>query len=84
MQKQFIISKLFENYREKENEIIITNNELKQQYDLVKSIQVGRDYIYSIIATKGFKPLKLGENLTLFRVAPFEYSSGISVEEKRK
>lgn len=67
---------------------IISNNEqLKQQYDLVKSIPgVGEQTaIYFIIATKGFKAFKNWRKFACYSgVAPFEYSSGSSVRGRTK
>jgi transposase len=67
--------------------IIINNEELKQQYELVKSIPgVGEQTaIYFIIATKGFKAFKTWRKFACYSgVAPFEYSSGSSVRGRTK
>ncbi|EIA07112.1 IS110 family transposase [Flavobacterium frigoris] len=67
--------------------IIINTEQLKQQYDLVKSIPgVGEQTaIYFIIATKGFKAFKTWRKFACYSgVAPFEYSSGTSVRGKTK
>lgn len=73
---------------EKKMKSIITNNEeLKQQYELVKSIPgVGEQTaIYFIIATKGFKAFKTWRKFACYSgVAPFEYSSGSSVRGRTK
>jgi transposase len=73
---------------EKKMKIIITNNEqLKQQYELVKSIPgVGEQTaVYFIIATKGFKAFKTWRKFACYSgVAPFEYSSGSSVRGRTK
>jgi transposase len=67
--------------------IISSNEQLKQQYDLVKSIPgVGEQTaIYFIIATKGFKAFKTWRKFACYSgVAPFEYSSGSSVRGRTK
>ena len=73
---------------EKKMKVIIANNEqLKVQYELVKSIPgVGEQTaIYFIIATKGFKAFKTWRKFACYSgVAPFEYSSGSSVRGRTK
>ena len=67
--------------------IISSNEQLKQQYDLVKSIPgVGEQTaIYFIMATKGFKAFKTWRKFACYSgVAPFEYSSGSSVRGRTK
>lgn len=66
---------------------ISSNEQLKQQYDLVKSIPgVGEQTaIYFIMATKGFKAFKTWRKFACYSgVAPFEYSSGSSVRGRTK
>lgn len=66
----------------KMKEIIKNNSELKQQFDLIKSIPgVGQQSaLYFIIATKGFKAFDNSRKFACYSgTAPFEYSSGSSV-----
>jgi transposase len=66
---------------------IFSNEQLKHQYGLVKSIPgVGEQTaIYFIIATKGFKAFKTWRKFACYSgVAPFEYSSGSSVRGRTK
>ena len=67
--------------------IIATNEQLKKQYELVKSIPgVGEQTAtYFLIATKGFKAFKTWRKFACYSgVAPFEYSSGSSVRGRTK
>ncbi len=66
----------------KMKEIIKNNSELKQQYDLIKSVPgVGnQSALYFIIATKGFTAFDNSRKFACYSgTAPFEYSSGSSV-----
>ena len=66
----------------KMKEIIKSNSELKQQYDLIKSVPgVGdQSALYFIIATKGFTAFDNSRKFACYAgTAPFEYSSGSSV-----
>lgn len=66
----------------KMKEIIKNNSELKQQFDLIKSVPgVGQQSaLYFIIATKGFKAFDNSRKFACYSgTAPFEYSSGSSV-----
>jgi transposase len=66
---------------------IFSNEQLKHQYGLVKSIPgIGEQTaIYFIIATKGFKAFKTWRKFACYSgVAPFEYSSGSSVRGRTK
>jgi transposase len=66
----------------KMKEIIKNNCELKQQFDLIKSVPgVGQQSaLYFIIATKGFKAFDNSRKFACYSgTAPFEYSSGSSI-----
>jgi transposase len=67
--------------------IIKNNSELKQQFDLIKSVPgVGQQSaLYFIIATKGFKAFENSRKFACYAgTAPFEYSSGSSVRGATK
>ncbi|WP_026706160.1 IS110 family RNA-guided transposase [Flavobacterium soli] len=67
--------------------IIIPNEELSNQFQLIKSIPgIGEQTaLYIIITTKGFKTFKNWRQFACYSgVAPFEYSSGTSVKGRTK
>lgn len=72
---------------DKMKEIVKSNSELKQQFDLIKSVPgVGQQSaLYFIIATKGFKAFENSRKFACYSgTAPFEYSSGSSVKSPTK
>lgn len=67
--------------------IIFSNEELNNQYQLIKSIPGigGQTAIYIIIVTKGFDSFKNWRQLACYSgIAPFEYSSGSSIKGRTK
>lgn len=68
-------------------EIIKSNQELKKQYALIKSVPgIGEQTsLYFIIATKGFSAFKNWRQFACYSgVAPFEYRSGTSIKGRTK
>ena len=68
-------------------EIIKSNTNLNQQYELIKSIPgVGEQTaIYLIISTKGFRTFNLSRKFACYSVvAYFEYCSGFSINGRQK
>jgi len=81
------LKRALKNIEKQMKEIIINQKELKQQFELMKTIPgVGeRTATYFIIITKGFTAFDSARKLACYAgVAPFEYSSGSSIRARTK
>ena len=81
------IKKTIDKIEKRIKEIIKSNQELHNQYKLIKSVPgIGEQTsLYFIIATKGFSAFKNWRQFACYSgVAPFEYSSGTSIKGRTK
>lgn len=81
------IKKIINKIENRIKEIIKSNQELYNQYKLIKSVPgIGEQTsLYFIIATKGFSTFKNWRQFACYSgVAPFEYSSGTSIKGRTK
>lgn len=81
------IKKALKEIERKLNEVILGNQDLKEKFNLVKSVPgIGKQSaIYLLIATKGFTSFKSWRKFACYSgVAPFEYSSGSSIKGRTK
>jgi transposase len=81
------LNQTLKSIEEKMLAVIVSEEKLKQQYELVTSIPgIGKQTgIYIIIATKGFESFENWRQLACYAgVAPFPYQSGTSIHGRTK